>query len=275
MKVINSIRTKDPKIYKESTVWYSEKEDKSSGTIGNGEEKGKKEKKFIDVMRDQLLEGQENGGNEDNEDYYDQDDGGNDVKGRFGYDKDQKEKRSAFLEALNGGLEDSSESEDEEDLLVGLKKKTSSIEKEYVDNKSSEFSEEVSKMVEKGKEDGENEDDKFMADFFLKRKWKFDPLKTSQRIDSIKGALAQDEEDDEEEEEEEDKMEEFERAYNFRFEEEGGGELITYGREVEGSLRRPDERRKRRREEKKTKKEKERKLREVENEGFVYLFHFI
>jgi len=56
---------------------------------------------------------------------------------------------------------------------------------------TNEFIEEVSKMVEKGKEENENKDDKFMADICLKKNWIIVPLKTSKRIDSNKGVLTQ------------------------------------------------------------------------------------
>jgi protein KRI1 len=70
--------------------------------------------------------------------------------------------------------------------------------------------------------------------------------------------------DDEEDAAEMERMEAFESKYNFRFEQEGGTALVTYGRAVAGSARRPDDRRKAEREAQKRRKAEERLRKEEE-----------
>ena len=62
------------------------------------------------------------------------------------------------------------------------------------------------------------------------------------------------------------KAEEYERTYNFRFEESGSNQIVSYSRNVEGSMRRKDDSRKRERKEKKERKrlEKQKKREKAE-----------
>lgn len=59
------------------------------------------------------------------------------------------------------------------------------------------------------------------------------------------------------EEDFDEKVDQFEAKYNFRFEEPEGEQVVTHAREIPGSMRRPDDRRKRAREARKLRKEKE------------------
>ena len=60
------------------------------------------------------------------------------------------------------------------------------------------------------------------------------------------------------------KADTFESTFNFRYEEEGGGAIVSYARNVQGSLRRKDDKRKQQREARRARKEKERHDREEE-----------
>lgn len=68
---------------------------------------------------------------------------------------------------------------------------------------------------------------------------------------------------DQEDEEREEEMEEFEEKYNFRYEEPGADQVITYPREVPDSMRLEDSKRKEKRKEK-AEKLKEEKVRQEE-----------
>ena len=61
-----------------------------------------------------------------------------------------------------------------------------------------------------------------------------------------------------------DKADDFEAKFNFRFEQAGGAEIETHARGVEGSLRRPDTKRREERERKKARKAEERARHEAE-----------
>ena len=72
-------------------------------------------------------------------------------------------------------------------------------------------------------------------------------------------------------EEELEKADAFEAAYNFRFEEPGGAEIVTHARNVEGSLRRKDTKRKDARDRRKERKEEERRAQEAETRRLMNL----
>lgn len=54
-----------------------------------------------------------------------------------------------------------------------------------------------------------------------------------------------------------DKVDRFESAYNFRFEEEGGAQLVSHARDIDGSVRKKDNRRKLQRQARSDRKEEE------------------
>jgi hypothetical protein len=81
----------------------------------------------------------------------------------------------------------------------------------------------------------EDDAERFLREFAMKRKWSKPVRDGDSDIDSA--------EDDEAVE----AAEQFEAKYNFRFEEEEGGNIIGHARQVEGSVRRKDESRKQKR----------------------------
>jgi protein KRI1 len=87
-----------------------------------------------------------------------------------------------------------------------------------------------------------NDEDKFLMSYVLNGGWKESTLPASQALDT--GS-----------EDNVDAADEFEQTYNFRFEQEGAQEIMTYPRIVPTSVRRKDETRKERRERIKNKKQ--------------------
>ena len=101
-----------------------------------------------------------------------------------------------------------------------------------------------------------NNEDAFLMDFVLNRRWMDRPSKAAaaDRFDAEsedevpeKNIVSSAPIDDSADEEEVEKCEDFEAAYNFRFEEPGSASIITYSRNIENSLRRPDNSRKEKR----------------------------
>ncbi|KAI9141564.1 KRI1-like family C-terminal-domain-containing protein [Paraphysoderma sedebokerense] len=98
-----------------------------------------------------------------------------------------------------------------------------------------------------------DDNEKFLMDFILNKGWVSNEDKLAPSYDQIVGDI-----DDDEDEEAVEQAEEFERVYNFRYEEQGGAHLQTFSRNIEGTVRRKDDARKRAREAKKERQERER-----------------
>ncbi|ORX59286.1 Krr1-domain-containing protein [Piromyces finnis] len=96
----------------------------------------------------------------------------------------------------------------------------------------------------------------FLMDYILNRGWI--------EKDKKKNPFSLDTEEISDDEEEVDKADRFESQYNFRFEEEGGTQLITHSRNIEDSMRRKNNSRKQKRENVKQRKLEEKNRREEE-----------
>ncbi|OUM60558.1 hypothetical protein PIROE2DRAFT_63079 [Piromyces sp. E2] len=96
----------------------------------------------------------------------------------------------------------------------------------------------------------------FLMDYILNRGWI--------EKDKKKNPFSLDTEELSDDEEEVEKADRFESQYNFRFEEEGGTQLITHSRNIEDSMRRKNNSRKQKRENAKQRKLEEKKRREEE-----------
>lgn len=103
-----------------------------------------------------------------------------------------------------------------------------------------------------------DEKERFLRDYFLNKGYLDDDDKDDERIPTYDEVLQDDVEDSEEEGETFlEKQEDFERSYNFRFEEPDAQRIKTYPRSIATSVRSKDDRRKLKRDEVKERKDKE------------------
>lgn len=272
MNTISSIKRKDPRIYEKSTKFYSQSNDDSSDESSNEEEskiKSKKTKKskkktYKDVVREQLLAGgADSDGDKEAEVYYDK-------EKAFAYDQEQEEIRQKFLSSAM----DSDDSGEDDDMMT-LKPKSAKEQAEE-EQRLKDAIAEVTRLSKKDTHLDPTEED-FLAKYMLQKKWMDDAdLKVDKKTEGFMSREAEDELLDLEEDEEElYEVDKFESKYNFRFEEaqeegagnvigSGLGEVMGHARNVEGSLRRVDDKRKKQREERKERKEKEKRVKEAE-----------
>ncbi|GAB4843527.1 hypothetical protein Ancab_013489 [Ancistrocladus abbreviatus] len=210
----------------------------SSGEEEEEEEGGKKKKdngkaKYLkDVVAQHLLaEGPEFEEVEEN------------VKKVKSYAEEQEELRKAFLDAV-------AEAEEEDGVGGGDLLR----EKERENEEEGEDDEEVKKRLDEyfGADGQLDENEMFLKDFFKNKLW----------IDKDKGQKSNDQDlvGFSEDEEEIEKQEDYERDYNFRFEEDAGDRVLGHSRFVEGSVRKKENARKRQRE------RKEERLAQAESE---------
>ncbi len=267
LQTINSIRRKDPRIYKPEVAWFE-----GGGKPGGGAEaaeaaddsgqvKKEKRKTYKDVVREQVLaaarDGEEavldDGADSDSDDGDGGGDGDEGTKPMV-YDAEQEAIRKAFLTAAVGEGDEGEEEEGhekekrEEGLLrVRRKRKGAAGPEELLEKR---IAAEVEAMVQRAADPKEKEADLFLRSFILGKKW-VDPQDAESDSEEKEGEgrapasgavpAARDGHygpllaavDDEEDAEEVERMEDFESKYNFRFEQEGGAEVVSYGRHVE------------------------------------------
>ncbi len=150
------------------------------------------------------------------------------TKSRMAYDEEQRSLRENLLKELDkdagGDFEEGG----------GLLKHKIKSKKELAEEERL-LAEEASQL----KLGLPEEDETFLVDFMRNQRWKEKPTWTT-----VNGPELSDSED----EKDLDTQDNFEAKHNFRFQEEGGGEIKSYARNVQGSLRRQDDQRKKERE---------------------------
>ncbi|KAK5582306.1 hypothetical protein RB653_003889 [Dictyostelium firmibasis] len=201
------------------------------------------------------------------------------------HNKQQEKLKKDFLEASKRSFknevnnkndsddnDDSSSSSSDDDLLVKRKKSEEDQEvedrefeefRQRLEKKKSPFVEETETISEFWKGKDANNDEKFLRDYLLGQKWQSDKGKLPTYEEILK-ELDQDEG-------ETIKQDDFERTYNFRFEEPGSAIIVSHPRTVENSVRRKDSARKTKREKKKERKEQravqnQEKIKQLKNE---------
>jgi protein KRI1 len=197
------------------------------------------------------------------------------------YNKEQKELRQQFLNSVKD-TNDSGSDESSDDDILKVKQKTKEEEEE-----DREILRQKLDQVINVKDNTTPAGEKFLYDYMLHKKWNFPEQKTSGRIyshgDREEGNGSADEILDEEEDEM-DMVEKFESKYNFRFEElqnnvgygasaANNSVVMGHSRDVQGSVRRVDDKRKKDRELRKERKEKEKRQKEAELRRLKNLKH--
>ncbi|KAG8389740.1 hypothetical protein BUALT_Bualt01G0010100 [Buddleja alternifolia] len=232
------IKNQDPILKnKDSKLFISDSENENeSGSESEKREYENNNKKKIkpmylkDVVSKQLIEDgpefddeeMENGGDEE-------------MKNRVkSYSEEQEEFRREFLEAVE---EEEEENDEEGDFLKV--KNGGSKEGEEEEEDEDEIGEKLDDYF--GEDEKLDKDTMFLKDYFRKRRWIDDGR--SKNIEDGDVEFSEDEEEIE-------KQENYEKGYNFRFEENAGDRVTGHSRKVEGSVRKKENARKSQRERK-------------------------
>lgn len=259
LRTYAAVKTKDPKIYEKDTKFYD-----SEDETGSSEEavKVKKEKPVYlkDFHRQVLLE---KGGKLSDESDSDEE------PQKPSYFEEQEEIKESFKKALEDSENDSSDSEfltkkvktekekeqEEEDYLTWIQKQKKGKKKEK------QVGIELDSLKQYWNNPELDEGEKFLRDFIVKQKYlekDTDRIPSYEEIVNDGDGLSDDEENVE-------KQEEFERKYNFRYEEPDQEFIKSFPRNIEDTVRRKENKRAEKRKEKRDRKnmEKERKTEEI------------
>ncbi|KAJ8363371.1 hypothetical protein SKAU_G00122020 [Synaphobranchus kaupii] len=273
-RTLSLLKKKDPKIYQQDAKFYTAQE--SSGDSDDQPSTSKKQEKpmFLkDYERKVILE---KGGK-----YEDEDDESDDEEAAKRMERDaspsyiheQRELKDSFRKFVQDSDDEGSEGDGDSELLTRRIKTQEEKDKEEVDytewlkgQAELEGAEEVQDMTylrEYWNDPQLNESEKFLRDYVLNKGYQEED--EEDRIPSY-DEIVKDEVEDSEEEGESflERQEDFERNYNFRFEEPGGSQLKTYPRTIVTSVRTKDERRKAKREEVKERKSKEKEQKQAQ-----------
>ncbi|GFP89778.1 protein kri1 [Phtheirospermum japonicum] len=213
------VKKQDPILLNKDAKLFDSEDDDDSEDSGeeNGEEK-KKPMHLRTVIAKQLIElGPE---------FNDEDDAGD--KNVKTYSEEQEEHRRAFLEAV------AEEENDEEGDFLTVKNNASKDE----DDKDDDFDEKLEEYFDE--DEKLDEESKFLKDYFRSRMW----------VDDGKNNNLDDEIEVSEDEEEIERQEDYERDFNFRYEENAGDRILGHSRRIEGSVRKKENARKSQRERK-------------------------
>ncbi|CAI9755825.1 unnamed protein product [Fraxinus pennsylvanica] len=237
------VKKQDPSLNsKEANLFFSDSESMSEDESDNKNEnrkldnnndgrKGKKPMYLKDVVSKHLIEEGPEFNDEDDDD--DEDVNNKNIDGNVkvkSFLEEQEESRREFLKVL----EEAANVEDEEGDFLRVKNGNGKGEED-----DGEIEEKLDDYF--GEDEKLDEDTKFLKDYFRNKLW-LDDSKSNNIVDEDVGFS--------EDEEEIVKQEDFERGYNFRFEENAGDRVMGHSRKVEGSVRKKENARKVQRERK-------------------------
>ncbi|KAF8821900.1 zinc finger, zz type domain-containing protein [Cardiosporidium cionae] len=236
-ETLNKIKKKDPEIYSSNHTIFEDEDFDIAQTETQGETVKEEKQTYKDVVREALLS---NGA-----DAFVKEESKmrSPLPTTATYREEQESARKAFLHAAETFLQ-----ENENESFLSKKQKTET-ELAFEDAEQKQFlkkhhlgdTEEVMRHYWAADEDLD-EKEQFLRDYVLNEGWK-----NPTAFDGEDDPPVNDDEDEEHLE----KVDQFESAYNFRFEESEGTQIRGYSRMTPGSVRRKDESRKHQREEKK------------------------
>ncbi|KAJ2800729.1 Kinetochore protein Spc24, partial [Coemansia guatemalensis] len=262
MKTLSALRSKDKRVYDSDVSFFSEDAIKRSKDAW----KSKQEASRQDTSKALTLSEYQHKINVEHGGVVNEDDELRKAVPSMTHVEEQEALKTAFKEAAQ-----TDESDAEDDLLV--KKEKSKEESVREDAEYRKFLLEsvggdledkkalegwASTVSASGEPADNNGEQAFLMNYILNRGWMNQDVGPA--ADELEAKAIVDKEEDDDLMERADK---FESQYNFRFSEEGGTQIKTYSREIEGSLRRKDSRRKLARERAKERKA-ERKQKKAE-----------
>jgi protein KRI1 len=291
IKTINAVRNKDSRIYDPNTRFFAA-QTASDDDDGDSEDdnaraikKIAKPKRYKDVIREQILEKMD----KDEDDDGSSSDGKEDefperekTTSRLAYDAAQRAARKAFLESTK----DSDDDESSDAIIIIRKKKKRADDDDDTDEETqNQLVSEIEQLKASTKVDkdhklvdpkGEIEDgEAFLLNYFKNRPW-IEKKESSEDDDSddedrkVRAPSGADDSDTDASLDELEEADEFEAAFNFRFEQAAGAggtgadhSNVTYARgQTMNTLRRKDESRSAKRKARQERKAAERKMKE-------------
>ncbi|XP_078091177.1 protein KRI1 homolog isoform X3 [Mustelus asterias] len=269
-RTLSLLKKKDPKIYHKDAQFYTVEESSHEGDEGRTASKRKKEKPMYlkDYERKIILE---KGGKYEDEDSAEEDSRVKIERATYpSYMEEQKQLRENFRKFVENSDEDSDDG-DFGFLKPRVKSKEEKEEEEesYInwlkgqnDLQAKEDMQDMKYLRDYWNDPQLDEGEKFLRDYILNKRYLDEEEERIPTYDEI----VQDEVDDSEDDGEQflRRQEDFERKYNFRFEEPDAEFIKSYPRTVATSVRAKDDRRKRKREEIKERKKKEKEKKQEE-----------
>ncbi|XP_061567130.1 protein KRI1 homolog [Cololabis saira] len=266
-RTLSLLKKRDPKIYEQDATFYSEGAS-TDPQPSTSKTEPVKSMYLKDYERAVILE---------REGKYEDDDDDSDDEEDFrrrereaspSYVQEQEALKQSFRKFVEDTDEDEGSAEEESTTLLMRRNKTQEEkdkeEADYLDWLKGQAELEAPEDVKDMKylrdywNDPElDERERFLRDYVLNKGY-LDEDHDDERIPTYE-EVVQDDEDDSEEEDETflERQEDFERSYNFRFEEPDAQQIKTYPRNIATSVRSKDDRRKQKREEIKERKTKE------------------
>lgn len=254
LRTLAEIRARDQKIYDPQSKFFDEHELKNAEEAWVKRKLAEGEKVTLtDYQRQRLLSGKLVD-EEEEEEYYDEEE-----EQPLTHFEEQENLKKAFKSAL-----EMSEDEEADDLFTKRPKTAEQLAKEEEDyrsfllenlSKSENARESMGDWLSYKADNGQamtsaDPEERFLIDYVLSRGWVDQEKRTVPDYERII-------EEDEQDLEAVERAEEYETALNFRFEQPGADQIATYARDIEGTLRRPDSKRKEQRAAKKARKEAE------------------